>query len=126
MGRASRTTRHYPKRLGEKLLQIRTALGLSQNEMLRRLGSPAGLLGTSISGYERGSREPPLLVLLAYARIAGICIDSLVDDEINISAKLPIILEHQVVQGLAISRKKGIVNLRSEGVRKGLPPKKKR
>ena len=89
MGRASRTTRHYPKRLGEKLLQIRTALGLSQNEMLRRLGSPAGLLGTSISGYERGSREPPLLVLLAYARLAGISTDILIDDNLNLPKCLP-------------------------------------
>jgi transcriptional regulator with XRE-family HTH domain len=94
MGRASRTTRHYPKRLGEKLLQIRKALGLSQNEMIRRLGSPAGLLGTSISGYERGVRDPPLLILLAYARIAGIYVDSLIDDRVEITAKLRRISKH--------------------------------
>ena len=35
MGRA---TRPKPKRLAEKLLQIRTALGLSQNQLIRRLG----------------------------------------------------------------------------------------
>ena len=89
MGRASRQKRHYPKMLGEKLLQIRTALGLSQNGLLKRLGSPEGLLGTSISGYERGVREPPLLILLEYARIAGICTDVLIDDENELPLKLP-------------------------------------
>lgn len=54
MGRASRKIRHYPKHLGKKLRHIRVALGLSQNGMIERLGSPEGLLGTSISGYEIG------------------------------------------------------------------------
>jgi transcriptional regulator with XRE-family HTH domain len=89
MGRAKRHDRHYPKRLGEKLLRVRTALGLSQNGMLKRLGSPESLLGSSISAYERGEREPPLLVLLEYARVAGICVDYLLDDEIDLPQKLP-------------------------------------
>jgi transcriptional regulator with XRE-family HTH domain len=78
-----------PKRLPEKLLQIRQALGLSQNEMLRRLGLPDKLLQTSISGYERGAREPSLLVLLEYARVAGVYMDVLVDDDLNLPEKLP-------------------------------------
>jgi transcriptional regulator with XRE-family HTH domain len=81
MGRAARRAHHYPMRLGEKLRQIRTVLKLSQNGMLKRLGSPEGILGTSISGYERGVREPPLLILLEYARIAGVTMDVLADDE---------------------------------------------
>lgn len=44
MGRASRRKRYYPRLLGEKLLQIRTDLKLSQNEMVKRLGSPEGIL----------------------------------------------------------------------------------
>lgn len=95
MGRAKRVAHHYPERLGEKLLRIRTALGLSQNGMLKQLGSPGGLLGTSISGYERGVREPPLLVLLEYARIAGICVDYLLDDAIDLPNKLPNAPRHQ-------------------------------
>jgi transcriptional regulator with XRE-family HTH domain len=86
MGRA---TPAKPKRLPEKLLQIRLTLGLSQNGMLRRLNSPDKLLQTSISGYERGVREPPLLVLLEYARVAGICMDVLVDDNLDLPEKLP-------------------------------------
>lgn len=89
MGRASRTARHYPRRLGEKLLQIRTGLGLSQSGMLKMLGAPEGILGTSISAYERGVREPPLLILLEYARIAGVCVDVLLDDKIRIPARIP-------------------------------------
>lgn len=89
MGRSSRTARHYPKRLGEKLLQIRSALGLSQSGMLRRLGTPEGILGTSISAYERGVREPPLLLLLEYARIVGVWVDVLIDDDLDLPARLP-------------------------------------
>lgn len=95
MGRATRLKRHYPKRLGEKLLHIRRFLGLSQNEMLKHLGMPEGLLGTSISGYERGVREPPLLILLEYARIAGVCMDVLIDDDVDIPTKLPRITNHK-------------------------------
>lgn len=90
MGRASRRAQHHPKRLGEKLRQIRDALELSQNEMLKRLGSPDGILGTSISGYERGVREPPLLILLAYGRTVGVSVEMLIDDEMDLPAKLPV------------------------------------
>lgn len=95
MGRSARTARHYPMRLGEKLLQIRSALGLSQNEMLRRLGTPKGILGTSISAYERGVREPPLLILLEYSKIAGVCVDMLLDDKVRLPAKIPSTPRHK-------------------------------
>ena len=104
MGRVARRKRHYPKRLGEKLLRIRTALELSQNGMLRLLGEPVGLLGTSISGYERGVREPPLLILLKYARIAGVCVDVLIDDEAELPTKLPNIPKHEGRKGRTTSR----------------------
>jgi transcriptional regulator with XRE-family HTH domain len=84
-----RSTPAKPKRLPEKLLHIRTALGLSQNGMLRCLGLPEKLIQTSISGYERGVREPSLLVLLEYARVAGVYIDVLVDDSLELPDKLP-------------------------------------
>ena len=81
MGRASRTK---PARLAEKLLEIRNALGLSQNEMIQRLGNPENMFQASISGYERGEREPPLLILLQYARLAGVSMDVLVDDKLEL------------------------------------------
>jgi transcriptional regulator with XRE-family HTH domain len=81
--------RRKQKRLHAKLLQIRLALGLSQNEVLRAIGAEDELYRTNISNYELGEREPPLFVLLGYARIAGVCLDVLVDDELDLPAKLP-------------------------------------
>ena len=100
MGRA---TPAKPKRLPDKLLQIRHALGLSQNGMLRRLGLPERLIQTSISGYERGTRLPSLLVLLEYARAAGVYLDVLVDDELDLPETLP-------------------ASPKSEGIRRKKPP----
>jgi transcriptional regulator with XRE-family HTH domain len=79
--------RPKPERLAEKLLQIRTALGLSQNEMIKRLG--VDLTQNRISDYELGTGEPPLPVLLLYARAAGVCVDVLIDDEMDLPETLP-------------------------------------
>lgn len=78
-----------PKRLAEKLLQIRLSLGLSQGEFVRRLGVEDTITRSYISKYELGQSEPPLLVLLNYARAAGISVDVLIDDELDLPAKLP-------------------------------------
>jgi transcriptional regulator with XRE-family HTH domain len=86
MGGAARMR---PERLAEKLLQIRDAFGLSQTEMLRRLGFDGVLSYHRISNYELGTGEPPLVVLLQYARLAGVYVDDLIDDEIDLPAKLP-------------------------------------
>lgn len=79
--------RQKPKRLAEKLREIRLALGLSQNGMIRRLG--AELTQNRISEYELGTGEPSLLILLQYARVAGITMEDIVDDEIDLPARLP-------------------------------------
>ena len=84
-----RSARPKPKHLPDKLLAIRLALGLSQNEMLARLGLKEKLLRAAVSGYELGNIEPPLPVILQYARVAGICTDVLLDDELDLPAKLP-------------------------------------
>jgi transcriptional regulator with XRE-family HTH domain len=86
MGRASK---RKPTRLAEKVLEIRLALGLSQNELIKSLGLSDELLQGSISGYEIGTRIPPLHVILAYAEVAGICTDVLINDRLNLPAKLP-------------------------------------
>lgn len=85
----ARTPRARLKRLPEKLLSIRLAVGLSQNEMLRGLGLDDKLSRTSISAYELGTSEPPLPTILEYARIAGICTDVLLDDDLDLPKKLP-------------------------------------
>ena len=85
MGRA----RPKPKRLADKLRQIRLALGLSQTEMLKRLGLEEEMLYARISEYETGQREPSLLTLLAYSRVAGVHMEEIADDEVELPAKLP-------------------------------------
>ncbi len=80
--------RPKPERLAEKLLQIRLALGLSQTEMLKRLGVEEMISYHRISEYESGKREPLLVILLRYARVAGIHMEVLADDELDLPAKL--------------------------------------
>lgn len=78
-----------PKRLAEKLKQIRNGLGLSQNELIQRMGLMGFLLREEISDFERGRRVPPLPVLLEYARVAGVYMDALVDDHLDLPVSLP-------------------------------------
>lgn len=80
--------RTKPQHLAEKLLQIRLSLGLSQNEMLSRLGLADEYVRSRISAFETGAREPSLMVLLRYARLVGVSTDVLIDDELDLPAKL--------------------------------------
>ena len=84
-----RTSRQKPLRLANKLLAIRQALGLSQNELIRHLGMDEDLIQGTISAYELGNREPSLLVLFNYARVAGVYVDVLVDDSVDLPDRLP-------------------------------------
>jgi transcriptional regulator with XRE-family HTH domain len=79
--------RPRPKRLAEKLLKIRLALGLSQNEMIDRLG--VELMQNRISDYELGTREPPITIVLQYARAANVYMEAIADDEMDLPDKLP-------------------------------------
>lgn len=81
-----RSQRPRPKYLGRKLLQIRQKAGISQAEMVKRLGFKS-VHQAHISGYERGEREPPLPVLLKYARLAKISTDVLIDDEVKLKLR---------------------------------------
>jgi transcriptional regulator with XRE-family HTH domain len=86
MGRAARLR---SARLAEKLRHIRDAFGLSQNELIKQLGLEDVLYQSNISGYESGEREPPLPILLKYAQLAGVCLDALANDDVELPAKLP-------------------------------------
>jgi transcriptional regulator with XRE-family HTH domain len=88
MGKAAR---EKPERLGEKLFQIREALGFSQNDMIKHLGLTDVLSRNNLSVYESGKREPSLLVLLRYARAAGIALEILADDELELPKTLPVL-----------------------------------
>ena len=73
-----------PKHLAEKLLTIREHLGLSQLRLVMLL--KADISYHRISEYEHGRRMPSLMVLLYYARVAGIPMEYLADDEIDLKA----------------------------------------
>ncbi len=81
--------RRRPQRLPEKLLEIRQKLGLSQNEMVRRMGLADEIERDYISKFERGTLEPTLWVLLQYARIANIYVDVLIDNDLDLPDELP-------------------------------------
>lgn len=81
--------RPRPMRLAEKLLQIRTRLGLSQTQMLERLGFSDTMHYGRISEYEQDKREPNLITLLAYARAASVHLEDIVDDDLELPRKLP-------------------------------------
>lgn len=103
MGRA---TRPRPSQLAAKLVEIRKKLELSQNGMIRRMGLEDNLTQAEISAFERGIRQPPLYVLLEYARAAagttkagqgaGDYLEMLVDDSLSLPKRL-----------LGTTRKKG-------------------
>jgi transcriptional regulator with XRE-family HTH domain len=87
--------RRKPERLAEKLARIREALGLSQSEMLRRLEVEDQIDYTAISKYELGRNEPSLIILLQYARVANVSTDVLIDDKLDLPAKLPAKTRHR-------------------------------
>ncbi len=81
MGRASI---ERPKHLAAKLRQIRESIGLSQNQLIDRLGLDDRLTQAEISAFELGKRVPPLVLLLRYARLRNVHVDDLIDDEIRL------------------------------------------
>ena len=87
MGQAPR---NRPKRLGEKLRQIREALGLSQKEMAERLAERTGftITQTHVSNYERDRVEPFLETTLAYARLANVHMEQIADDDLDLDLSL--------------------------------------
>lgn len=85
-----------PKHLGRKLRQIREALGLSQQQVPARLGD-FGMHPGRISEYETGERVPSLLTLLAYADLACINLQDIVNDNVELPEKLPGNVHHGVV-----------------------------
>ncbi|HZN08502.1 MAG TPA: helix-turn-helix transcriptional regulator [Pyrinomonadaceae bacterium] len=81
--------RPRPRRLGSKLLEIRQRLGLSQSQMLAKLGLQETMHYGRISQYENDEREPTLMTLLAYAHVAGVHLEDIVSDDLDLPSKLP-------------------------------------
>lgn len=92
------SARPRPRRLAEKLLQIRFSLGLSQREMVKFLGVQGQIKYTNISKYELDQNEPPLAVLLAYARAAQVHLEEIVDDNLDLPRKLPGPFDYQTAE----------------------------
>ena len=92
MGRGAR---RRPERLWLKLKDIRVGLGLSQGAMAKLLIETNPVLDgyiirERVSGFELpGGREPDLLTLKAYADVAAISVDVLIDDKLDLPKKLP-------------------------------------
>ena len=96
--------RPRPKRLSEKLKQIRLGLALSQSEMHRRLETEEQIPFKRISDYELDKNEPSLMTVMAYARVARIHMEDLVDDELDLPDKLPGKIRYQGVKHKSTSR----------------------
>jgi transcriptional regulator with XRE-family HTH domain len=86
MGSAAR---RKPGRLAKKLLEIRVVLGLSQNGLIRKMGFSDDLRQAQISMFERGVRQPSLLILAAYAMVANVYVEALIYDEVDLPRRLP-------------------------------------
>jgi transcriptional regulator with XRE-family HTH domain len=96
--------RKRPLRLPEKLFQIREKLGLSQSEMVRRMGLTDEIERDYISKFERGTLEPTLWILLQYARTANVYVDVLIDNELDLPEKLPTKIKSEGVQREVITK----------------------
>lgn len=90
--------RRKPKRLAGKLLKVRRAFGDSQNGLIRRLNLSSELTQSDISAFERGTREPPLHVLLRYSELARIWVNAFIDDAIDLPEKIPSNKMHEGVR----------------------------
>ena len=90
--------RRKPARLAEKLLMVRTSLGLSQNGMIRQMGFVDEITQAEISMFERGIRVPSLPVLLEYARAANLYLEVLVDDSLDLPSKIPSPSKHEGIR----------------------------
>jgi len=80
--------RRKPKLLPHKLALIREHLGIVPVDMAHKLEVARKLEVTSrrLSNYENGKSEPTLMEMLAYAHLAGVPMDAIVDDAIGINA----------------------------------------
>lgn len=96
----SKSSIERPKFLGSKLKQIRERWNSGpltqeelankiQNYLTREFGKASIPLNREyISGYERGTRTMPLIILLAYAQLSNTFVEVLIDDRLFIESDL--------------------------------------
>ena len=68
-------TKNFPQLLPEKLKQIREPYDLRLADPLKSLDA------ATIEAYESGEADLPVLVVIAYAKLAGVPIENLLDDD---------------------------------------------
>ncbi len=102
----SKTKRKRPARLAGKLLEIRNKLRLSQGGIIRFLGLEDELERDYISKFERDILEPPLGVLLQYARAVNVLVEVLIDDQLDLPEKLPCPKRHEGIKRTGAPKRK--------------------
>jgi len=84
-----RKAKPQPERLAEKLKRLRDMLEMGQAPIAKVLTCPESpVMPTHISEFELEKRQPSLITLLRYARLAGISTDLLLDDDLDLPARL--------------------------------------
>ena len=74
-----------PERLAAKLVFVRAKLGFTQLEMANALSdSKVVVSDRDISKYEKGKRDPSLIILLRYSRLAKIKLEIFADDDLDL------------------------------------------
>jgi transcriptional regulator with XRE-family HTH domain len=94
------------ERLGEKLVQIRNSLGLSQTQIWKRLDIEDSIPQKQISKYELGITEPPLMVILQYAHVAGVHVEDIIDDELDLPQRLPGSVKYEGIKSKSAAQSK--------------------
>jgi transcriptional regulator with XRE-family HTH domain len=78
-----RKAQKRPRYLGRKLEQIRKRIGATQAkmaELLQQFGAEETTHSGYIADFETSQRIPSVFTLLAYSKMAGVSINCLVDD----------------------------------------------
>jgi DNA-binding XRE family transcriptional regulator len=81
------TPKEIPHNLGPKLKAIRLHLGYTLEQMAEAVGKPGASRRTRVHEWEGGKRQPDLNCLLAYARLASVSTDVLIDDRFELNLK---------------------------------------
>lgn len=110
----------FRKRVGERLTQIRTALGLSQRE----LADKADLSQSAIAQFETGARLPSTSALQSLCGVLGIPMEKLLGGDASgeLDAGKELILERLLEKARTLS-KENIMTLNR--MVEQLPPEKK-
>ena len=82
---SKRSMTELPRNLSGKLKEIRIRAELSKTAMIRALKyKGSSLYPSDISQFERGERQPPSLLVMAYSKFRGVPMSVLTDDDLTL------------------------------------------